>query len=207
MTTFNTTTRCYSPRLYSRLLLENDVEHVKRILYDWEDWPLTDEKAESLTKVWARKNTFWQAPFFEGMPQQESTTIVCLRSNDLPVYIERSSQYGTVVTNIFGATCPSHRRQGYLTEAAKLMAMAAWDLFNMSEAISAARVDTGPMMGEHHPRANKEGVIRTARNKQTMPKIRETSITREEWELFKASSQYEDWKFDYNVYQYPDYPS
>ena len=62
------TCRVYGPNLYSRALLDTDVEHVKRILYDWEDWPLTDEKAESLTKSWVRRAKFWQAPFFEGMP-------------------------------------------------------------------------------------------------------------------------------------------
>ena len=57
------TYRVYGPNLYSRALVESDVEHVKRILYDWEDWPLTDEKAESLTKVWSQKAELWQAPF------------------------------------------------------------------------------------------------------------------------------------------------
>ena len=83
MATFDCTCRAYGPTLYSRGILESDSAHVKRILSDWEDWPLTDEKAEQLTKIWAFKDSQWTAPYHDGMAGVESTTLFCLKSNDL----------------------------------------------------------------------------------------------------------------------------
>ena len=51
--------------------------------------------------------------FFEGMPRQESTTLFCLKSNDLPVCIDRSAQHDTTAEDILAATCPDHRLNGY----------------------------------------------------------------------------------------------
>jgi len=197
------TYRVYGPNLYSRALVESDVEHVKRILYDWEDWPLTDEKAESLTKVWSQKAELWQAPFFEGMPRQESTTLFCLKSNDLPVCIDRSAQYDTTAEHILAATCPDHRLNGYSEEVSKLMAIPGWDLMNMQKSILKQRVGI-QNMGDNHPRHAKEGTVSHSSNRYTQSDYVETVLTLEEWSTFKNSSLYAGWAIDCIIY--PTYP-
>ena len=204
MTTYNSTFRGYTSRLYSRGLLDTDVEHVKRILYDWEDWPLTDEKAESLTRVWAKKTSFWQAPFFEGMERQEVTTLFCLKSNNLPVVINRGVQQDTTHEDLFTATCPDHRNQGYAEEASKLNAIVGWNYFNLRKSVLSERVDMNSLLGAEHPRNNITGTIETAKNRYTMPDMKKTQMTIEQWNVFKNSSIYSDWAIEYTLY--PVYP-
>ena len=197
------TCRVYGPNLYSRALLDTDVEHVKRILYDWEDWPLTDEKAESLTKSWVRKAKFWQAPFFEGMPRQEYTFLFCLKSNDLPVCLDRSSQYGTTAEHLLLATCPDHRLKGYSQEVSILTEICAWDIHGMTK--STVKQGVGrKTIGSKNPRFSKEGTISRSSNRYMQNDYLETVLTLEEWTAFKNSSLYSEWLIDYTLY--PTYP-
>ena len=203
MSTFYCTCRAYGPTLYSRGILESDTEHVKRILYDWEDWPLTDEKAERLTKVWAFKDSQWQAPYHEGMPGCESTTLFCLKSNDLPVFINRCYQYGTHVDHFFNGTAPDNRLQGIYAEANQMLFRGAWEHYGMKSITMRERVDTGSLQG-HTLTSEKTGVIWEGMHKQLAPNYKETTTTYDEWVAYTKTDHYASWIIDYQMY--PKYP-
>lgn len=203
MATFDCTCRAYGPTIYSRGLLESDSAHVKRILSDWEDWPLTDEKAEHLTRVWAFKDSKWTAPYYEGMPGVESTTIFCLRSDDTPVFINRCLNSGTHVDHYFNATAPEYRLQGIYTEANQLLFRVAWEHYGMKSITMRERVDTGSLQG-HNLTSEKTGIIFEGMHKQLAPNYKETTTTYEEWDAYTKTDHFKSWIIDYTMY--PKYP-
>tara|TARA_Y100000592_G_scaffold920_1_gene1481 strand:+ start:775 stop:1398 length:624 start_codon:yes stop_codon:yes gene_type:complete len=203
MSTFDCTCRAYGPTLYSRGLLETDAEHVQRILSDWEDWPLTDEMALHLTQTWSIKDKAWQAPYYEGMPGCESTTLFCLQSNDLPVFINRNYQHGTHVDHYFNATAPEHRLQGIYAEANQILFRGAWEHYGMKSITMRERTDTGSLQG-HNLTKEKTGVIFEGAHNQLNPSYKETTTTYEEWDAYTKTDHYKSWIFNYTMY--PKYP-
>jgi len=203
MATFDSTCRAYGPTLYSRGILESDSAHVKRILSDWEDWPLTDEKAEQLTRVWAFKDSKWTAPYQAGMTGVESTTLFCLKSNDLPVFINRCYQVDTHVDHFFNGTAPEHRLQGIYAEANQLLFRGAWEYYGMKSITMRERVDTGSLQG-HTLTSEKTGVIFEGMHKQLAPNYKETTTTYDEWDAYTKTDHYNSWIIDYTMY--PKYP-
>ena len=203
MSTFNCTCRHYGPTLYSRGLLESDVAAVQAILADWEDWALTDEEAELLTKSWAQKDSKWYAPYHEGMPGCESTTLFCLKSDDTPVFINRCYQYGTHVDHILQAVHPDYRLQGIYKEANQMLLTGAWDYYGMKSITMRERVDTGSLLGIEITNA-KTGQIFEGHHKQLAPNYKSTTTTYEEWAAFKETDEYKSWAINYTMY--PKYP-
>ena len=204
MSTFDHTSRTYGPTLYSRAVLTTDADHVQRILSDWEDWPLTDEKALHLTQTWAIKTEGWQAPFYEGMPGCESTVLLCLKSNDLPVFINRCYSYGTHMEHYFSATAPEYRLQGIFAEANQLLFRGAWEYYGMKSITMRERTDTGGSLQGHNLTNEKTGVIFEGGHKQLGPSYKETTTTYEEWDAYTKTDDYKSWIIDYTMY--PKYP-
>ena len=203
MSTFDCTCRAYGPTLYSRGLLESDTEHVQRILYDWEDWPFTDEEAEKLTKQWASRDAHWHAPYYESMPETHSTTLFCLKSNDLPVFINRCANLGTHVDHFFNATAPEYRLQGIYAEANQLLFRGAWEHYGMKSITMRERTDTGSLQG-HTLTSEKTGIIFEGMHKQLAPSYKETTTTYAEWEAYTKTDHYKSWIINYTMY--PKYP-
>jgi len=199
---FDNTMRIYGPNLYSRGLTVDDAEHVQRILSDWEDWPLSDQKAEALTKIWATRTADWVAPFQDGVVQ-ESIVLFCLRSNDLPVVLDRNRQDGTVGNALFAATAPENRLNGYYDEATKLLAIGAWNHYGMTQSIAQEWKDNKSLLS-HSIRDSLEGPTIEGTSKQTAPDYKETSISLEQWNGFKNSALYDNWVIPYTLY--PKWP-
>ena len=138
------------------------------------------------------------------MERQEVTTLFCLKSNNLPVVINRGVQQDTTHEDLFTATCPDHRNQGYAEEASKLNAIVGWNYFNLRKSVLSERVDMNSLLGAEHPRNNITGTIETAKNRYTMPDMKKTQMTIEQWNVFKNSSIYSDWAIECTLY--PVYP-
>ena len=195
--------RIYGPNLYSRPVVEGDAGHIQRILSDWEDWPLSDQKAEALTKIWANRNLLWRAPLQEGVIQ-ESSVLFCLKTNDLPVFLTRDRQEGTVGRSLFAVTDPDYRLNGYLEEAVKLCAIGIWEHYGFTKSYVQEWKDNNSIIS-HRIRDDLE-IERefSGTTKQNAPDYKETLMLLEHWTAFKNSSAYADWVIPYTLY--PKWP-
>jgi len=195
---YDNTVRIYGPRIYTRHIEETDWQHLQAIYGDYKDFPLTEPEARELCNVWARNSRLCQWPLNENTDMQ-SNAFFCLRSNDLPIGLFRSSFYKYDVTVLLTLIHPDYQQDGYFYEGVGIVNQAAWDVWGCESTIAELRTDFASL--EHiRGELESEGIRRGPGLKAVEHK--KTTLTRAGWEAYKASPNFVN--YEYTIY--PTWP-
>ena len=129
----------------------------------------------------------------------QSNALFCLRSNDLPIGLFRSSFYKYDVTVLLTLIHPDYRQEGYFYEGVGLVDLAGWEAFGVESSSAEVRTDFASF---DHVRGEleSEGIRRGPGLKAIEQK--KTTLTRAGWEAYKASPNFVN--YEYTIY--PTWP-